>query len=870
MATITTNTTITLPAGQMLVFGLGGSATAIIDGNVYELGLGEKFFGPFTVNESVQVVVRAGTITYNIETDGAASRDILQDPISRQLTPDSADAVRGAVVQFEDQPPRYIGGQLVGAAGTGVLAGLKLADGDDFDTSPSRWSGRNMVGRYSTNGPGIGFRRTVSTDQAMYVDPQFRGWRSSSPAPMGYDGVSVSGSVLTLTASSPDSSLQSVLPPLFQNGSYYGRPVLVSGSLKTWPSFMFSAGAKFAVRARVQFAAGVARGYWPSLWTSSAAQNWPDFQEADVLEGIKASDGAVSSQYNVNGSAADGGANSPVTLAVSAMPTDRMVELIMVVDPVGGVIRCYDDSASAGNVVLVATYTNARVNRFRGAQDVRIDLAVSAAWDSSVFTAADWPKTFRVDYWQAWVPDYAGENTALRVLPAVMTTPGGSWAATLPTLESISGGKPGREIVLPVFDNYDCPGSGSRVSRPTAAGGMVVDQADRTISGTVPPGLGGCTGVLMSYAFDDGTPAARVLLPYYVAPAVQPQLFEDQVVAHGASVALSVRPDDFHSGNLGPHTYQVSVSGGNWLTVAGNGTNSVSISGVAPASNSTVSLSIVCRNAAGQQTQIVRTVSAAAAEKWSVARAADLIEWWDASDASTVYSDHVGDARAAIGAAVYRVAGRKAGHPLVAAGADNGSTTQPTYVTDALVGVPALKFVAANTQRLACDVESLVSAVSGSDVPYTLVMALRRGAPGVSVTPASFTRLGTQNDSVRHYISGANAAGVVRASNNVQANSPAATANMTADDWYIVAWVFKGAALDVYVNGAKVGADVACDVASLVINRFVIGTNQIFNGTNSASFDGSINAVGLFSGGYSANVQAAQSLLAARLGIALS
>jgi hypothetical protein len=104
MATITTNTTITLPAGQMLVFGLGGSATAIIDGNVYELGLGEKFFGPFTQSESVQVVVRAGTITYNIETDGAASREITQDPITRQLTPDASDAVRGAVAVTSYSP----------------------------------------------------------------------------------------------------------------------------------------------------------------------------------------------------------------------------------------------------------------------------------------------------------------------------------------------------------------------------------------------------------------------------------------------------------------------------------------------------------------------------------------------------------------------------------------------------------------------------------------------------------------------------------------------------------------------------------------------------------------------------------------------
>ena len=97
MATITTNTTITLPAGQMLVFGLGGSATAIIDGNVYDIGQGEKFFGPFTANESVQVVVRDGTITYNIESDGAASREVTQNPITRQLTSEAAEAVRGAV-----------------------------------------------------------------------------------------------------------------------------------------------------------------------------------------------------------------------------------------------------------------------------------------------------------------------------------------------------------------------------------------------------------------------------------------------------------------------------------------------------------------------------------------------------------------------------------------------------------------------------------------------------------------------------------------------------------------------------------------------------------------------------------------------------
>jgi lysophospholipase L1-like esterase len=99
MATITTNTTITLPAGQMLVFGLGGSATAIIDGNVYELGLGEKFFGPFTANESVQVVVRAGTITYSIETDGTVSREVTIDPATQRAKEKTAlDSIRAAAI----------------------------------------------------------------------------------------------------------------------------------------------------------------------------------------------------------------------------------------------------------------------------------------------------------------------------------------------------------------------------------------------------------------------------------------------------------------------------------------------------------------------------------------------------------------------------------------------------------------------------------------------------------------------------------------------------------------------------------------------------------------------------------------------------
>lgn len=67
----------------------------------------------------------------------------------------------------------------------------------------------------------------------------------------------------------------------------------------------------------------------------------------------------------------------------------------------------------------------------------------------------------------------------------------------------------------------------------------------------------------------------------------------------------------FYSGNLGPHTYQVT-SDKAWVNVAGNGTGAVTLSGTAPLSADTTTLTVACTNVLGQTTTITHTATASA------------------------------------------------------------------------------------------------------------------------------------------------------------------------------------------------------------------------------------------------------------------
>lgn len=519
--------------------------------------------------------------------------------LSSALSLSMSPYARGAAAPVE------VGGVAIGTAGgAGTLyEGLKLIEGDDFGAPVSRWSGSNLTGKYAHSAMSVGFRQTSSADSAMYVDPAYRGPRSESPTALGYDRVSVASSVLTLTASAPDAGIVPFLPTTYTGGRGDGsnKPKLLSGSLKTAPHFMLSAQADFVMECRVRLAAGVARGYWPSFWTTTFF--WPDRGEIDIVEAKKDGSGNMTSLMNVFGNVSDGAGAESITVATPAYAANQWINVMA--KRVGGTIFFYDDAAVPGTYALRGS-TTSYVARLSGAHDIRLDLAVSNTWDASTFSAGDWPKIVEFDWWRAWVPVAASANRSTQILPAVNTTPGGSWAATFPSVATLHGVGAGLEQVTGAFDNYDAPGYATRSGTTRLPTSMTVNLTTRAISGIVPTTEGGCLPVFITYAYNDGTPASRVMLPFNVAPALQ-SVFSNQIIEAGNPINITLAYTAFHSGNLGPHTY-TATSDKAWVTIAGNGTGELTFTGTVPVGE-TATIAINCTNAIGQVTTVARTIT---------------------------------------------------------------------------------------------------------------------------------------------------------------------------------------------------------------------------------------------------------------------
>lgn len=505
-------------------------------------------------------------------------------------------------------PVQTVNGTAIGGAGGvgTIFETFKLAAGDDFDTAPTRWAPvQNPTGSYAHSAMSNCFRGFSASDNSMFVDPYYRGARSESPTDLGFDRVSVASSVMSLTASAPDAGIVAYLPTTYTGGRGDGanKPKLLTGALKSAPSFMLSAQADFIVAFKIRCSGAVARGWWPGAWTTTFF--WPDYGEVDVFEGLKnVSTGAVQGQQNYHVTAVDGGADVGGAVTNEVVPTTRFVQFVT--KKSGTTLSFYDDAAVAGTLAFRGSTTTS-VSRIRGAHDIRLDMGVATIHDSSTFTAGDWPHAIEFDYWQAWVPAAAGANSALNVLTAVNTTPGGAWTATLPAAATVSGGAAGIEQITGAFDSFDTPGMPTRDATTKLPGGMTINAGTRAVTGTVPATEGGRVGVLITYAFDDGTPAKRYMLPFNVAPAIQASFFANLTFNSSTAFSQSVAYTDFHSGNLG-HTY-TATSDKAWAVVTMAGDNrSFTVAGTTPGTSDTATITGNATNSAGQSTPFTRTI----------------------------------------------------------------------------------------------------------------------------------------------------------------------------------------------------------------------------------------------------------------------
>lgn len=507
---------------------------------------------------------------------------------------------------FFSKSKSKINGVRIGDSGTDIYNGFKLDFGDEFRQLPKMWAGSNLSGEYSSSRPQILPRRiNPNSNRMLYVDPHWRGGRSQSPVGLGYNPFSIEDDYLKITATPVPSESLEFLPTTYTQGGGDGsnRPMLFSGAIRTWPSYMFSAEGDFIYEGVIKIPSGVARGWWPSLWDSGL--DWAYFGEVDLFEGKKDSSGNATTLMNIITSATSGGSVDNVTVSTPSLVNNRDIHFL--VKKVGTTLSFYDDVATAGTLALRAS-TTTNVSRLKGAHDMRLELAVDNAWDGTTYNAADWPSSISYKWYRVWTPNGSPKPKRMNDLGQVNTTAGGSWSYTIPDNNTLFGSDftPNIVHVTAIFDNTDTPGF--LTSANLLPGGMTVNMSTRLVTGTVPATEGGRVGLLFTASSASGGAARRACVWFNVAP-VNVSLFSNQTVAQGGAVNLSIAYTAFHSGNLGAHHYTVNKIGGSWLTITGNGTGAISITGTAPNSAQVVTLEVICTNGIGQTTTVTRTIT---------------------------------------------------------------------------------------------------------------------------------------------------------------------------------------------------------------------------------------------------------------------
>lgn len=720
------------------------------------------------------------------------------------MIPDVAKIRAGAAGQD------VIGGIAVGSAGAvgTIYEGYTLAAGDDFNTldilAPHRprgkyWPTRTYLAgpRGSTSESGVGLLSIYDTD------PFHTGYNDlNRGVPVGYDNMSVDTSVLKLRArrARPEEK------PFFYNlpnpRNEVGGMISGAGALGF---FADAAGSgDIILEARLRYPAGTPAGAHPTFWF----QSWAPIQayNSDEFDHEGTSVGFTFHQ-NVWVNGTNTGGPSSGTQVVHDGQWQNVAFVINKANVRRFINGTLNGTLNNGNSYDKPQYPLFTNHIFVGTFDG--DTYNEAAWNA----AGDVGGLLEFDWFRVWSRTGKPHYKPLQVVADRNVDYGSSLTFTLPTAVSLWGDATVTEYLQCLYNEANEPGNGydTGVYLQFPAG-VSYNSGTREVTVNIASGKTGRLNFAMG-AWKAGT----TFEPLRFAVNVGPNPVVPQLGAAGQVVNIdlyALQDVGVLNSNGVSKAKTISVSG-----LAGSGLSYNDATGflTGTAVGGTYNVTVTVTNSVGQSksASASRTIAS-----YSPATDARVLEWWNADDNTTVFSDAAATTPAVAGSSsVQAFVGKK-----IAANASNSVGAQtPEYLTDAN-GKKIVKFVAANNDYLFTQAAGIISAVSGDDKPYAIVGAFKRGTPGVGGTALSFSPdTGTVNNYIRHSFGSTNNIGIGRqvAGTLTQNASPDGAA--AADQWYTVSWVFEGTTVTIRLNGSVVLNAGALNSAPITVNRLSIG-----------------------------------------------
>lgn len=710
-----------------------------------------------------------------------------------------------------------------------MYEGYTLSGGDDFQSldiiGPAAPRGKHLT----TRTYGAGARGSDTALSTMFdTDPLFVGHNDSNRGvPVGYSNLAVSNSILAIQARKATAGEQTHMQSLRNE---------VAGMVSTAGSFVWFADASgtgdIIIEARIKTPLNPPDGWHPTFWL----QSWsPTIAfESDEFDHEGTADGFYFKKNFWTAGSAVGSTSGTV------VPHDNTWRTITLVINKTNVRRFVDGvlngTLGSGNAKDKLQYILLTNHIFNG------------TFEGNTYSQAEWNAdadgaTLEVDWYRIWRRTGTQHYAPLVSVADRTVDYGSSLTFALPAAADIWGDGTVSEYlqVLPTEENE--PGGSHTVTYQQFPTGVSYNAGTREVTVNITSGPTGRLNFALG-AWKAGATCEPLRFAVNVGPNPVVPALDTLSAGQVTSIDVYAQQDcGVLVTNGAAKTKTISITG---LTGSGLSYSDTTglLTGTAVAG--TYSVGITVTNSVGQS----KTVSAdkTIASNFNPATEAKVIEWWNADDGATVFSDAAATTPATVDvSAVQAWVGKKLSANL----ANSTAAQTPEYLTDAN-GRKSVKFVTANNDFLFSQNATVVGEVSGNDNPFTIIAAVKRGTPGVTGMPFTFSSDTTSvNDYIRTSFGSTDNVGFGRNVSNTLTQNQSANSIVTANQWYIVTWVFEGTTVTIRVNGTVVLNAGTLNSPSITVNRFSVGgryddQNNVY--TASVAFGGAVGELLLLNG----------------------